>query len=657
MVIQGGAGSGKSTVIDILNQQMERILRVPGDNPEHPYCIKAAFTGTAAANIKGQTLHSAFSFSFGNDFFSLSDKKRDERRDQLSNLQAVIIDEFSFIKADMLYLLDLRLREVKQEPGKLFGGVSIFLFGDILQLRPVKAKYIFEEPTSEKFKLAFAIQSLWENFKVVTLRKNHRQGEDKIYADVLNRIRTASFTDDDIKMLETRVFPVGDPALPKDALVITCTNAEVNRINESRLALIEDQEFIVNSINKHSTKKEFSPNIDASGAISGTTLQASLRIKKGAKVMLTHNVDTSDCLTNGAFGEVVDFKLDEFGQIKEIYVKFDNEDCGRQSRKGNLDLQERYPNDNVVAIEKLEITYSISKNAKTGSATATSYQFPLRLAFASTAHNVQGLTIRKPNSLIVDLRSVREHAQAYVILSRVQSLNQIYILEALCPEKITACGKAIAECTRMIKVAINENLSVQKTIISCNIRSLNKNFEDLIHTSAYKRANVLCVQETWLDSSDFELSLLGNKDWSQRNVCIGRGRGISTFYKKNFEWKTDIKSDCFQMTLIESKELDIINVYRSDDAMSEEFIMKLFELLNPKKQTIITGDFNLCYTSQRNHPIFKALDEKYFNQLVTKSTQIEGRLIDLVFTNAGSLKLSVSQNAQYFTDHDLIEIR
>ena len=68
MVVQGGAGSGKSTVIDILSQQVERILRFPGDHPDHPYCIKAAFTGTAAANIKGQTLHSAFSFSFGNEF-------------------------------------------------------------------------------------------------------------------------------------------------------------------------------------------------------------------------------------------------------------------------------------------------------------------------------------------------------------------------------------------------------------------------------------------------------------------------------------------------------------------------------------------------------------------------------------------------------------
>ena len=89
LIVQGGAGTGKSTVIDVISQQMEKILRTPGDNPDHPYVIKAAFTGTAAANIKGQTLHSAFSFSFGNNFFSLGDKMRDERINQLENLQAV----------------------------------------------------------------------------------------------------------------------------------------------------------------------------------------------------------------------------------------------------------------------------------------------------------------------------------------------------------------------------------------------------------------------------------------------------------------------------------------------------------------------------------------------------------------------------------------
>ena len=80
LIVQGGAGTGKSTVINVLSQQMEKILRQPGDNPDHPYIIKATFTGTAAANIKAQTMHKTFSFSFGNEFFSLGDKTRDKRK-------------------------------------------------------------------------------------------------------------------------------------------------------------------------------------------------------------------------------------------------------------------------------------------------------------------------------------------------------------------------------------------------------------------------------------------------------------------------------------------------------------------------------------------------------------------------------------------------
>ena len=70
--------------------------------------------------------------------------------------------------------------------------------------------------------------------------------------------------------------------------------------------------------------------------------------------MLTHNIDTADCLTNGAFGEVVGLKLDHAHKVKEIHVKFYNDDCGKERRKRDIDIQNRYPNENVVRIEKLE---------------------------------------------------------------------------------------------------------------------------------------------------------------------------------------------------------------------------------------------------------------------------------------------------------------
>ena len=118
IMVHGGAGSGKSTVINIMKQWIQRILQTSGDNPECPYLLVTAPTGTAAANIRGQTLHSTFGFSFGNEHYSLSDKIRDEKRSNLKNLRFVIIDEISMVKADLLYQLDMRLREITQKHEK-----------------------------------------------------------------------------------------------------------------------------------------------------------------------------------------------------------------------------------------------------------------------------------------------------------------------------------------------------------------------------------------------------------------------------------------------------------------------------------------------------------------------------------------------------------
>ena len=660
LVVQGGAGTGKSTVIDVLSQQMEKIVRSPGDNPDHPYIIKAAFTGTAAANIKGQTLHSAFSFSFGNEFFSLSDKARDERRDQLENLLIVIIDEFSFIKADMLYLLDLRLREIKQVSDVVFGGVSVFLFGDILQLRPVLARYIFEDPTSERFKLAFLICSLWNLFEVVILRTNHRQGEDKVYADILNRIRTGEFTEDDVKTLETRVRPLNHPDVPSDALVVTCTNKEVNRINEERLKLIDQKECENESINRRSTQKTFKPRTDASGAVSGTPLQRNLQLKVGAKVMLTYNIDTCDCLTNGAFGEVVGFNFNKDGNLKQVHVHFFNEDCGRETRKNFVELQNKFPGKNVLPIGLIEFQYSLSKKSTGGNSNATVIQFPLRLAFASTAHKVQGLTVKKPNHLIIDLRTVREAAQAYVILSRVQALSQLFILESVSADKITASRDAMEELNRMERDAINMKQRKETSILSCNIRSMKKNFDNFVSASATKRAKVMCLQETWLDlsASECELWLEEQTGWKQHNNSVGKGKGISTLYTENYQWDKDITRPYYQITKIASEHQEIINVYRSEGADTKSFLEDLFVLISSQKQTLVIGDFNLCYNTESSHPLFQAFQHKGYKQIVKSPTSSKGRLIDLAFVSPMDSNVSfvAQQQSQFYTDHDLIEI-
>ena len=89
-----------------------------------------------------------------------------------------------------------------KQNSKSFGGVALFCFGDLLQIKPVRGRYIFEEPKSESFKIGNVVSPHWDKFNIVNLVENHRQGNDKFYADILNRIRTGNQTVEDIQELE-----------------------------------------------------------------------------------------------------------------------------------------------------------------------------------------------------------------------------------------------------------------------------------------------------------------------------------------------------------------------------------------------------------------------------------------------------------------------
>ena len=163
-MVHGGAGTGKSTVINILFHSLNQLLQKEGDNPECPHVLLSAFTGTAAANIRGQTLHTLFSFNFGAEYISLSDKLRDQKRNMYKNLKVLIIDEISLVDADLLYKIDLRLREITQKETQ-FGNIALFVFGDLMQIKPVKGRYIFESPTAKQFQLPYEMDSLWHKFE------------------------------------------------------------------------------------------------------------------------------------------------------------------------------------------------------------------------------------------------------------------------------------------------------------------------------------------------------------------------------------------------------------------------------------------------------------------------------------------------------------
>ena len=238
-------------------------------------------------------------------------------------------------------------------------------------------------------------------------------------------------------------------------------------------------------------------------------------------------------------------------------------------------------------------------------------------------------------------------------------MAQLFILESVAPDKITASAIAMEELDRMNRKAINNKEMRRETIISCNIRSLNKNFENLASASAMKHPEVVCLQETWLEPSVSSGNIWEEEGWDQHNNSMGRGKGITTFFKEMFSWDQDISRDDYQITKIRSDSLDVINIYRSAGAPTDAFGNDVSSLISSGKQTLIVGDFNMCYNADFSHRLFESLRFQGFKQIVKNPTHIEGRLIDLVFINdlGPDITYQVNQQAQFFTDHDLIEIK
>ena len=143
-------------------------------------------------------------------------------------------------------------------------------------------------------------------------------------------------------------------------------------------------------------------------------------------MIFIHNIDTSDGLTNGQLGILIDVIRTNDGTFAKFIIEFKNGNVGNQSRQNNPKLAAKYPNGTV--IEKVSFSYTLSKKSTVGSSKPTLIQFPIKVAKAITAHKIQGQTIPLPLKVALDLESIFDDAQGYVMLSRVEDLSQICIL-------------------------------------------------------------------------------------------------------------------------------------------------------------------------------------------------------------------------------------
>ena len=211
----------------------------------------------------------------------------------------------SMMSSDFLYRIHYRMAEIFQSED-LFANKSILLVGDLLQLPPVRATYIFDDPKERKLANAADALQLWKQFHVYILKHNHRQGEGNRWANVLNEIREAKgmVNEDTENMLQSRLVEVDE----KNELT-TCHVFYENRqafdhnikmLNklDSELVELPAREFL---------PKGYKTQLKSYGTIKNTKFMQTLQLKKGARVKLTWNVSTMDELTNGTLGTVIDF--------------------------------------------------------------------------------------------------------------------------------------------------------------------------------------------------------------------------------------------------------------------------------------------------------------------------------------------------------------
>lgn len=387
--VTGRAGTGKSTLLNHLAWSTEKSL------------VISAPTGVAALNVGGQTIHSLFRLPIG----VIADhdiEQTVELRKLLNSIDTLVIDEVSMVNADLMDAVDRSLRQARQKAAEPFGGVQVVLFGDPYQLAPVPGDLEERAYFGDTYRsMWFFDAKVWQeaDLRIVELMQVHRQ-RDSEFRFMLNAVRHGQVT----REIADRLNEVGARPAPRDGTITLATrNDTVNRINAEALRSLPGRALTARA--------------EVSGDFGGRTYPADevLELKVGARVMFLRNdVGQGDGprWVNGTIGTVT--RIDA-----NVYVDVDGE------------IHEVEP----AIWEKFKYTYSPETKKLTKDVVAEFTQFPLRLAWAVTIHKSQGKTY---DAAIVDLGArAFTSGQTYVALSRITSLDGLYLTRPLRPSDIT----------------------------------------------------------------------------------------------------------------------------------------------------------------------------------------------------------------------------
>ena len=225
--LSGSEGAGKSHLVKVIYKAISKTCLYHCKYPEKPRVLLLAPTEISAVNIGGTTIHSGLGIQPRIKLFSLNDKSKAVLRNRLSEVKFLIIDKLSMVSSDLWTDIDSRLGEIfMMIPGKAFAGLSIMTAADLLQLSPVRGKLIFFQFfDKDSMKLLLGLH-LWHLFKYAELTEIVRQ-KDKLFIDLLNKVRVGNIDDDVEKLLKPRFIHESDGNYPKDALHMYAENEPV----------------------------------------------------------------------------------------------------------------------------------------------------------------------------------------------------------------------------------------------------------------------------------------------------------------------------------------------------------------------------------------------------------------------------------------------